>query len=240
MHRWLWVIALATGETSPSQLMGPVAVDENVAYALPLDPRDPIDGPADAKVTIVAVFEWMDPAMPRLVAMLDEVRAKHPADVRIAWRYLAVHAAPALPAGLLSCAAGAAGVWPAVRGKLLATLYTPDGHVHPERGGLEQLRPIVVGAGLSTAAIDAADVTCHAWIAGAPKQLGALGLRTPPSVVVNGRVLAGLPDALRLANVVAEELATATQRIAGGVPAASYYQGIVDKAPRVVKGRFED
>jgi hypothetical protein len=210
------------------KLVGPQRPDETTTYAIPLDPHDLIEGPADAKVTIIAVYELMDPATPALTALLDGIRKKHPTDVRVAWRYFAVHGAPAIGGGAIECALGAPSA------KIRAELY-PGGKVHPEKGAFEQLRAI---ADADPAKPDARRAECETWARDGAKPLAAFGVASPPTVIVNGRILGGIPTNLEA--VVAEETAKVDAKIAEGIPAARYYEvEVIAKGAHALQGRFD-
>ena len=218
--------------TALERSLPPPPPDETAIYAVPIDANDPIDGEPDAPVTIVAVYEYMDPATPQLAKQLAGL-----AGVRVAWRYHAVHGAPAIPAGLVACAAHRERVHGKVAEALRATLYDAAGKPHPEKGALEQLRPIAVAAGLASAKLDAALPACRARIEATPKELAAIGISGPPAVIVNGRILPGLPDPAELAQRIAEARAAVEQ---SGLAGAAYYQQeIVAKGRTSIKSRFE-
>jgi Na+:H+ antiporter, NhaA family len=52
------------------------------------DARDHIEGPASAPASLVVFGSYGTPASPRLGKLLEELRAAHPATLRIAWRHV--------------------------------------------------------------------------------------------------------------------------------------------------------
>ena len=221
--------------------LGPVEPDPATVYAVPIDPRDPIEGPADARVTIVVAFELMDPFSAVVIPALAQVAGKHPADVRVVWKYLLVHGTPALGAGLVTCGAARQHAWPAVRAALVARLYTGQPpQPHPELGSYEQLRPVATQAGLDVTRLDADRPTCDAWFAATRAALEPIGIRTTPAIFINGRHVGGARDAAALEGLVAAALVAAGKRIAEGVaPAELYQREVVDTGAKHLVGRFE-
>ena len=85
------------------QAMPPNEPDPDGTYAVPIDPVDPVQGPADAKVTIVEGFEFLCPYCYMVNPTVEQILQKYPKDVRLVSKYLIIHGPPAIPA---ACASG--------------------------------------------------------------------------------------------------------------------------------------
>jgi protein-disulfide isomerase len=222
--------------------LGPVTADRDAVYAVAVDPTDPIDGAADAPVTIVIAFELLDPASTQLATALVAAAAKHAGDVRIAWKYLAVHGAPAIGPGEIACGASAQHRWPAVRDALLATLVVGN-RVVTEKSAFAQLVPIAVAAspGLAAAQLERDRGGCTRWMDATKAALARFGVTTTPALFVNGRVAPTTPDVATLDAVITGALATAKQAMAAdGITAADFYaREVIARGTTHVPGRFD-
>jgi len=227
------------------QALPPAEPDKDKTYAAAISPIDPTEGPADAKVTIVEVFEFLCPYCYMVDPTLEQLRAKYPKDVRIVGKYIVIHGQPALPPGMIACAAAKQGKYNAVKEALWSTIFKMDGNrpnVQQDQLAMDNLKKIAVGAGLDAGKLDAelASGDCQKWLQESQSSLRPLGINATPSFFVNGRYTSALPyegfEAL-----VKEEIAKADKRIADGVAQADYYEKeIVGKGLTKVKGRFED
>ncbi len=215
--------------------LGPVEPDPATVYSVPLDARDPVEGPTDAAATLVVGFELMDAYSATVAPVVAQVLAKHPADVRVVWKYLPIHGAPAIGAGLIACGAAKQNKWPAVRAALIARLFTGTPPVpHPELASYEQLRPIAIQAGLDGARLDADRTTCEPWFAATKAIFEPIGIHTTPALFLNGRHVGGARDLQSLDGLVSTAIATAKGQAAG-----FYQREVVDAGVKRVVGRFE-
>src|SRR5262245_38151103 len=64
--------------------------DASKVYAMAID-GDPVDGPADAKVTIVKAYDYACPYCEKVRDTMDDLRKKYGNDIRIAYKQLVVH-----------------------------------------------------------------------------------------------------------------------------------------------------
>ncbi|HWU87589.1 MAG TPA: thioredoxin domain-containing protein [Kofleriaceae bacterium] len=227
------------------QAMGPAQPDPNTMFSVPISPSDPVEGPADAKVTIVEAFEFMCPYCFLINPTVDQILAKYPKDVRVVGKYLLIHGQPAIAAASVACAANRQGKYPQVKHALWSTLFKLENEqprVQAEMANLDALKKAAIDAGLDAAKLDAdvKDPTCLSWLRESAQTLQPLGVNATPSFFINGKfVQVRSPE--ELDEAVKAAIAKADKAIADGVPQADYYQReIVAKGAKRVKGRFED
>ncbi|HSR99375.1 MAG TPA: DsbA family protein, partial [Kofleriaceae bacterium] len=91
------------------QALGPPEPDPASMYAVPINEQDPIEGPRDAKVTIVEGYEFLCPYCYLVNPLIEQIRAKYPNDVRVVSKYIVIHGPPAATAGTYACAAAKQG-----------------------------------------------------------------------------------------------------------------------------------
>lgn len=224
-----------------SKALGAPQADPTAVYSVPIDPLDPVEGPADAKVTIVEGFEFACPYCLEANPIMEALLAEFPKDVRVVTKYLVVHQ-PAIPSGLAVCAANKQGKFTEMKNMLWQKAWGPDG-----RPIMEQLSPEAMEANATVLGLDAerfrGDMSgqdCRGWLEKSSETLNAVGQSGTPGFFVNGRALGGLVPLEGMKQIVAEELGKADQVIAGGVKQADYYKvAVVDKGLKKVKGWFD-
>jgi len=212
-------------------------------YAMPID-GDPVDGPADAKVTIVKAYDYACPYCEKVRGTMDDLRKKYGNDLRIVFKQLVVHPQIATAGALAVCAANK-------QGKFLQmdTLLWDKGFKSrqfdkdaPTENGQSQKCwesaagcPVVLGyaqeLGLNVDKFKA-DMKgeCFALMQKDQRDLQALGVAATPAFFINGRYLSGAQPAEKFTALIDEELKKANDKIQGGIPAASYYQqAVLDK-----------
>jgi protein-disulfide isomerase len=212
-------------------------------YAVSID-GDPIDGPADAKVTIVKAYDYACPYCDRVRETMDELRKKYGNDMRIAYKQLVVHPQQATAGALAVCAANKQGKFLPMDTLLWDKSYKSrkfdvdatgaDGK--PQRcWEAAEGCPIVLGyaqeLGLNADKFKA-DMKgeCFAQMQKDQKDLQVLGVSATPAFFINGRYLSGAQPIDRFVALIDEELKKANEKIAAGTPAASYYQqAVLDK-----------
>jgi protein-disulfide isomerase len=221
----------------------PDGPDPTAVYAVPVSPLDPVEGPADAKVTIIEAFEFLCPYCYMVNPTLEKILEKYPKDVRIVAKYLPIHGEPAVQAAQVACAANKQGKYRQVKAALWEGLFKMDGNrpsMKQENANPGAMKQIASGAGADAAKLEADLEGCKAWVAESTQTLRPLGVNGTPSFFINGRFLQALEfgqfDAL-----IKEELAKADKAIADGTPQGQYYERqIVGKGEKKAKGRFED
>ena len=221
----------------------PDGPDPTTVYSVPVAGSDPVEGPADAKVTIVEAFEFLCPYCYMVNPTLEKILEKYPNDVRIVAKYLPIHGQPAVQAAQVACAANKQGKYRPVKAALWEGLFKMEGNrptMKQENANLDAMKQIAIGAGADPVKLEAELEGCAAWVAESTQTLRPLGVNGTPSFFINGRFLQALElgqfDAL-----IKEELAKADKAIADGVPQGQYYERqIVAKGEKQAKGRFED
>ena len=225
------------------QALPPDAPDPSVVYSVPVSASDPIEGPADAKVTIVEAFEFMCPYCYVVNPTIDKVLAKYPKDVRVVSKYMVIHGQPAAQAAQIACAAHKQGKYAPVKAALWEALFKMENNrptMRTENANLDTMKKVAVAAGADAARLDADMQGCSAWITESSQALRPLGVNGTPSFFINGRFIQAM-ELEQFDALIKEELAKADKAIADGVAQGDYYQRqIVAKGEKKAKGRFED
>jgi protein-disulfide isomerase len=220
------------------QALPPADPDPAQVYAMPVDQGDPVEGPRDAKITIVEGFDFLCPYCFLVNPVLEQLRAKYPDDVRVVSKYYVIHGAPAVTAAVYACAAAKQGKYTAMKQALWGKLFTLEGgqpRAHADE--VAKLDELAAQVGLDPAKLAADSESCRGWVQASQRELAGFGIHSTPAFFVNGRPvrdrsLAGFEK------VIAEELAKAEH---SDVARADYYdREIVGKGLHKVKGRFED
>jgi protein-disulfide isomerase len=223
--------------------------DRAKTYAVPVD-GDAVDGPADAKVTLVKAYDYACPYCEKVRDTMDDLRKKYGNDLRIVFKQYVVHPQVATASALAVCAANKQGKFLQMDQLLWDKGFKArqfDKDAGAEAGGQAQRCwesaagcPIVLGfaqeLGLNADKFKA-DMKgeCQALIQKDQRELQALAVSATPSFFVNGRFLAGAMPIENFVTLIDEELKKANERIQAGTPAASYYQQVVlDKGLKTV------
>lgn len=228
------------------QALPPSEPDPETTYAVKVDEIDPIEGPKDAKVTIVEGFEFLCPYCFMVNPTIEKIVEKYPKDVRVVSKYLLIHGQPAVAPGMLACAAGKQGKYAQVKAALWNNLFKMEEgrpKMQQENNTPESLDKIAAQAGLDVAKAkaDMASPECQAWLTKSRETLSPLGANGTPAFFINGRYVSGAQPFEVFDRLVQEEKAKADEAIANGVSASDYYNDrIVAKGVKKVKGRFED
>lgn len=227
------------------QAMPPNEPDPDGTYAVPIDPVDPVQGPADAKVTIVEGFEFLCPYCYMVNPTVDQILQKYPKDVRLVSKYLIIHGPPAIAPGMAACAAAKQGKFKEMKAALWGHLFKMDGDrptVQPEQAQEDNLEKLAKDAGVDVAKMKTDMQACSSWLESSKSTLGPFGVNGTPAFFINGRYINGAQPFEEFDKVIQEELAKADKVIAdGSVKPADYYdKQIVAKGLKKVKGRFED
>ncbi len=228
------------------EAMPPNEPDPERVYAVAIDPKDPQQGPADAKVTIVEGFEFLCPYCYMVNPTVDQILAKYPKDVRLVSKYLVIHGEPAIAPGMMACAAAKQGKFAEMKAALWAHLFRNDSEgpqMQADQLAPDRLRAIASEAGVDATKLEA-DMTaddCTGWIKASAETLKPVNVSATPAFFINGRYISGAQPFEAFAKVIEEEKAKADKAIAAGVAPAEYYQReVVAKGDKRVKGRFED
>jgi protein-disulfide isomerase len=215
--------------------------DRAKTYAVAVD-GDPVDGPADAKVTLVKAYDYACPYCEKVRDTMDDLRKKYGNDLRIVFKQFVVHPQVATAGALAVCAANKQGKFLQMDQLLWDKGFKGrqfDKDATAEAGGQAQKCwdaaagcPVALGfaqeLGLNADKFKA-DMKgeCQALIQKDMRDLQVLGVGATPAFFVNGRFLSGAMPIDNFVSLIDEELAKAKEKIAAGTPAASYYQQIV-------------
>jgi protein-disulfide isomerase len=229
-------------ETILSNRLGDKPPRPDQVYSVPLDPMDPIEGPSDAKVTIVEAFEFACPFCYRANPVMEQLMSEFPRDVRVVTKYLVVHE-QAVPSGLAVCAANKQGKYTEYRRKLWEKMWTPD--VKPVETEFSpqamEVNAIELGLDVERFRNDLTGMECMQWLRNSAEILHQVGTTATPGFFVNGRPVSGLVPVEALRGLVNEELKKADAAIAGGMKQDEYYQkAVVDGGLKEPAGWFED
>lgn len=216
--------------------------DRAKTYSVSIE-GDPVDGPADAKVTLVKAYDYACPYCEKVRDTMDELRKKYGNDLRIVYKQFVVHPQVATAGALGVCAANKQGkfrefdtlLWDkGFKGRQ----FDKDAAAGAEAGGQAQHCwdsaagcPIVLGfakeLNLDEAKFKADMKDCNALIQKDMKDLQVLGVGATPAFFVNGRFLSGAMPIENFVSLIDEELKKANDQIQKGVPSAQFYQQVV-------------
>jgi protein-disulfide isomerase len=229
------------GAAMPQQRQPRAEPDFSKVYAMSVD-GDPVDGPADAKVTVVKAYDYACPYCEKVRDTMDDLKKKYGNDLRIVYKQLVVHPQVATAGALAVCAANKQGKFLQMDQLLWdkgfkARQYDKDAPA--DAGGQAQKCwesaagcPVVLGfaqeLGLNADKFKA-DMKgeCQALVQKDQRELQVLGVSGTPAFFINGRYLSGAQPLDRFVLLIDEELKKAKDKIAAGTPAASYYQQVV-------------
>ena len=218
-----------------------VEPDRQKTYSMPIE-GDPVNGPADAKVTLVKAYDYACPYCEKVRDTMDELRKKYGNDLRIVFKQFVVHPQIATAGALAVCAANKQGKFLQMDQLLWDKGFKNrqfDKDAAAEAGGQPQRCweaaagcPIVVGFAQELQLnIDKfkADMKgeCQALIQKDQRDLQVLGVGATPSFFVNGRFMSGAMPIDNFVALIDEELKKANEKISAGVSAANFYQQVV-------------
>lgn len=236
------------GPTAPAYRPNRAQHDPQKTYSIAVG-KAAVDGPADAKVTMVVAGEYACPYCEKVRPTLVDLRKKYGKDLRLAFKQFIVHPTTATAPALAICAA----TKQKKHDKLDALLWDkgfktrtfdvqtqlPDGSSQNCWEHVDGC-PVVLGfareAGLDLARFKA-DMAgpCVAENADTMRELQALGVGATPSFFINGRFMSGAMPLENFAAVIDEEIKKADERIKKGTKRARYYQEwVVDKGEKTL------
>lgn len=202
----------------------PPTLDSDRTYAIPVDPLDPVLGPAGAAVTLVEAYEYLCPYCAMLEPTLEDLRRRYPRDLRVVSKHFVIHGEPAKPTGKAACAAARQGKFAAMHAALWKAIWPEQGQIEREQATEAAVEKLAKDAGLDMKRYRT-DVAgpCNAWIDSAQATLSKFGAGGTPSFWLNGRPIEAR-NADELARLIDAELARVK---ASGVKPAAYYQDVV-------------
>lgn len=210
--------------------------DRAKTYSMPVD-GDAVDGPADAKVTLVKAYDYACPYCERVRGTMDELRKKYGNDLRVVYKQLVVHPSTAMSPALAFCASAKQGkfrqmddlLWDkGFKGRaFFAKEVTENQKCWESAEGCPLLNGYAQELGLNMTQFKSDMKDCMALVQKDMKDLQSLNVSATPAFFINGRYAVGAMGADSFSTIIDEELKKATERIAAGVPQASYYQQVV-------------
>jgi protein-disulfide isomerase len=225
--------------------------DRAKTYAVPVD-GDPVDGPADAKVTLVKAYDYACPYCEKVRDTMDDLRKKYGNDLRVVFKQFVVHPQVATAGALAVCAANKQGKFMELD-RLLWDKGFKGRQFDKDTPAAEAGKPpekcwesangcsVVVGfaqeLGLNVDKFKA-DMKgeCMQIMQKDMRELQALGVGATPSFFVNGRFLSGAMPIDNFSVLIDEELKKANERIQQGTPAGEYYkQWVLDKGLKALE-----
>lgn len=227
--------------------------DPAKTYAVPID-GNAVEGPADAKVTLVKIFDYACPFCEHVRPAIEELRTQYGKDLRVVSKHLVIHPKQSFASALAFCAANEQGkakemdamIWDKgfkARQLDLTEIPSLEGNAQLAKcweasTGCQYVNGYAKELGLDFAKFRA-DMRgkCQQQVQQDMRQLQTLGVGATPSFFINGRFLTGERTTAELRAIIDEELAKANQRISAGTPAAAYYQQwVVEKGQKSVGG----
>jgi protein-disulfide isomerase len=204
--------------------------DPNAIYRVPVG-DSAVDGPADAKVTIIEATDFQCPYCVRANATLRQIKEAYPRDVRVAVKQnpLSFHQYAHMAAEAALAAQEQGKYWP-MHEKLFASQQASDrGQQGLDRASLERYAQEL---GLDMARFKSALDTqkFKGRIEAEQKLVSGLGAGGTPSFFINGRKVVGAQPFERFKQIVDEEIAKADALIARGGRADGIYEEIVKNA----------
>lgn len=206
-----------TADTPPPADRKAVELAADQTYRVGLGLPGHQRGPDDALVTIVAWGDFQCPFCAKMAPVLEHVRQKYGAAVRVVYRHYAI--ASHRQAQLAAEASVAA----AQQGKFWA--FHDQIYAQPGRLARAELEQFAAAAGLDLARFRAAlDDRRHRDAVFAESAAAeALGVDGTPTIFVNGHPISGTRDRAALEAIVESHLARARAVVARGLPPGDMY-----------------
>jgi protein-disulfide isomerase len=212
------------------QEQAPPEPDPSTVYAVPVD-GSPVEGPADAKVTIVKAFEFACQFCERSRSTLKEIRSKYGNDVRIVYKHFIVHQDDAVAPARAVCAAHLQGKFTAMKDAIWDHGFNAGRDLSEENMKRQARR---VGLNMRRFEQDMKG-PCAERVEKDHALLSRVGVQGTPYFYINGRLVRGAMPFDMFQQLIDEELAKANEVIqTQGVKAADYYDTVI-----VAKGRAE-
>ena len=213
-----------------------VEPDRQKTYSMPIE-GDPVDGPADAKVTLVKAYDYACPYCEKVRDTMDELRKKYGNDLRIVFKQFVVHPQIATAGALAVCAANKQGKFLQMD-QLLWDKGFKGRQFDKDKCWESADGCPIVGGFAAELQLDNTKLlqdmkACTNVVQKDMADLHALSVGGTPAFFVNGRFLTGAMPIDGFSAVIDEELKKANDRIAAGASQATYYQQwVLDKGER--------
>ncbi len=201
-------------------------------YQVPVTAAQPVKGPADALVTIVAVSDFQCPFCSRVEPTITQLMQDYKGKLRVVWRNnpLPFHqnAEPAAELAMEAMAQGGSDKFWAMHDKLF------NNQQAIERANLESY---ATELGLDLNKVKAAldNHTHKAQIEGDQAVAAKLGARGTPAFFINGRPLSGAQPVDAFKTIIDDELKRADKLIKSGVAKTQVYGSLTKNALTAAK-----
>lgn len=197
-------------------------------YSLAIHAGDPIDGPADALVTIVEGYEYACPFCEKARGTMEELKKRYGKDVRWVGKQLVVHPQTATASALAICAANKQRKFAAMDHLLWEESFKArkfdQNNCWDQQGGCAVVDGFARKLGLDVKRFrDDMKDSCRTWLRDNESALKRLGAMATPTFFINGRHLSGAQPADAFAALIDEELTKAKARVQQGTSRAGYY-----------------
>jgi protein-disulfide isomerase len=210
------VLAFAAGsmlnkpQQAPATAVAPADVKATAPAAAAATQANPIEGPADAKVTIIEISDFQCPFCSKAKATVDELLKDYPKDVRLVFVNQPLPFHPnAKPSAIAAWAAHKQGkFWP-MYDKLFSN-QRDLGDANYTKWAQE------IGLDMGKFAADLKDPTVAAAIDRDQRVANALGVRGTPGFFINGVSLSGAQPKEEFKKIIDEQIKKANDALASG------------------------
>ncbi len=212
------------GEVDEYALAAPPDADER--WRVRIDPAR-ARGPATALVTMVVFLDFECPACVHSAPIVEEMRARFGDDLRVVLRHfpLDMHLHAELAAQAFEAAAAQGKGWE-MHDAMIA-------HGAPlGREALDELAA-AIDVDMDRFRADLDKRRYRAAIVAETARAAALGIRATPSLLINGRLVAGMPPAEMLAARIDGAREEAKAMVAAGIPRTQVLDALLKNATRV-------
>jgi protein-disulfide isomerase len=205
--------------------------DPAKTYAIRIDPDDAIDGPTDAKITIVDTYDYACPYCDKVRPTLVALKEKYGKDLRFVYKQYVVHMSTAMAGALAACAANRqlgfasvdAALWDGYKnGKLDKDVANTPCWTLKE--GCPVADAAATAAHLDLPKFKADMTSCKTAVARSMADMQGFGVYAIPTFFINGRVLTGAQPQASFEAIIDEEIKKADAKIKAGTKPAKYYQ----------------
>lgn len=191
--------------------------DASKLYAVPVG-TSPVDGPANAKVTLIVAFDFACRYCRKAWDTLDALRKKYGNDLRVVFKQYVVHPDTAMYPARAACAAGRQGKFKKLSQLLWVKMF--DAHKFEDA----HVDKLAKEAKLDLKRYRADVETCIAEVTDDGTLMRKLAVNATPTFFINGRVLEGAKPQADFEKRIDEELAKANAAIQAGTPADKIYE----------------
>ena len=217
----------------------PQRPDPAQTYYLPVRADDPYRGSAEAKVTIVEVYEFACPYCAMVEPLLaDTLKAYEGTNtLKVVSKQFVVHPQLATDAALGTCAANRQGKFASFAEGLWQKSWNMDsGRPRLQRDQLSKSEIVAlaksVGLDIARFEKDMASAQCKTKLTRDKAELARIGVRGTPYLFINGRYYTGGRTVDALKSAVDAAAKKADTALSNGITVAQYYDELMKNAKR--------